>query len=77
MCRPSPESTQSRTDRALDPGAFLPLVQRCAGARPLAVRHVAAQALSPLVTGDALPGLLLQLLESLPERPPIASHNQV
>ena len=62
---------------AEDPAAFLPLVRRCAGAAPMAVRRLAAQALSPLVTAEGLPALVQELAESLPEAGDPVRHNEV
>ena len=62
---------------AEDPAAFLPLVRRCAGAAPMAVRRLAAQALSPLVTTDGVPALVQELAQSLPQEGDPVRHNEV
>ena len=56
---------------ALSPAAFLPLVRRCAAARPYAVRQLAARALPPLLFSEAMLQLdqhsgLRELLACLP-----------
>jgi hypothetical protein len=42
------------TSALASPAAFIPLIQRCAAARPMAVRQQAAKALVPLVPADAI-----------------------
>ncbi len=61
----------------LSPAVFAPVVRQFALARPMAVRHLAAQALAPLVTPAQLGLLLEDILESVPCSPPVSSHNEV
>lgn len=61
----------------LTPAAFAPVVKVFASARPLAVRHLAARALAPLVPPEELCGTLQELLEGVPSQRPIANHNEV
>jgi Putative death-receptor fusion protein (DUF2428) len=46
--------SSSSSSALASPAAFIPLVQRCAAARPMAVRQQAAKALVPLVPADAI-----------------------
>ncbi len=62
---------------AEDPAAFLPLVRRCASAAPMAVRRLAAQALSPLVTAEGVPALVQELAQSLPQEGDPVRDNEV
>jgi hypothetical protein len=64
-------------EEATSPAAFAPVVRAFAGARQLAVRHLAARALAPLVAPEELCATLADLLGSLPATPPITDHNQV
>ena len=75
--RPSARSSDMVVVSAEDPAAFLPLVRRCAGAAPMAVRRLAAQALSPLVTAEGAPGLVRELAQSLPQAGEPVRHNEV
>ena len=61
----------------LSPAVFAPVVRQFALARPMAVRHLAAQALAPLVTPEQLGPVLESILSDVPCSPPISSHNQV
>ena len=61
----------------LSPGVFAPVVRQFALARPMAVRHLAAQALAPLVMPEQLGAMLESILSDVPCSPPISSHNQV
>lgn len=61
----------------LSPAVFAPVVLRFATARPMAVRHLAAQALVPLVTPGQLGTVLCDILQDIPSSPPIVSHNKV
>ena len=61
----------------LSPAVFAPVVRQFALARPMAVRHLSAQALAPLVTPAQLGPVLFDILQSIPCSPPIASHNEV
>ena len=62
---------------ALTPAAFAPVVKAFASARPLAVRHLAARALAPLVAPEELCATLLELLQNVPCQAPIGNHNEV
>ena len=61
----------------LSPAVFAPVVRQFALARPMAVRHLAAQALAPLVTPAQLGPGLDDILQSVPCSPPVQSHNEV
>ena len=61
----------------LSPSVFVPVVRQFALARPMAVRHLAAQALAPLVTPEQLGPMLESILSDVPCSPPVSSHNQV
>ena len=61
----------------LSPAAFAPVVRQFVLARPMAVRHLAAQALAPLITPVQLGPLLEDILQSIPCSPPVFSHNEV
>ena len=61
----------------LSPGAFAPVVRHFALARPMAVRHLAAQALAPLIMPEQLGCVLEDILSDVPCSPPIFSHNHV
>ena len=61
----------------LSPAVFAPVVRQFASARPMAVRHLAAQALVPLVTPGQLGAMLCDILQDIPSSPPILSHNKV
>ena len=45
----------------LDPSAFVPVVQRCGVAQPMAVRVLAAKALAPLIPASELPAVAAAL----------------
>lgn len=68
---------QGQSQDALSPAAFAPVVKGFASARQLAVRHLAARALAPLVPPNELRSTLEGLLASIPAAPPITNHNQV
>lgn len=61
----------------LSPAVFAPVVRQFALARPMAVRHLAAQALAPLVTPAQLGQFLEDILERVPCSPLVLSHNEV
>ncbi len=61
----------------LTPAAFAPVVKAFASARPLAVRHLAARALAPLISPEELCPTLMELLDGVPCQAPIANHNEV
>ena len=61
----------------LSPGVFAPVVREFALARPIAVRHLAAQALAPLVMLEQLGSMLEGIMSDVPCSPPISSHNHV
>jgi len=61
----------------LSPAVFAPVVRQFALARPMAVRHLAAQALVPLVTPAQLASVLKDILQNIPCSPPVLSHNEV
>ncbi len=61
----------------LSPAVFAPVVQQFALARPMAVRHLAAQALVPLVTLAQLAAMLKDILQNIPCSPSVLSHNEV
>ena len=61
----------------LSPAVFAPVVRQFALAWPMAVRHLAAQALVPLVTPTQLAPVLKDILQNIPCSPPVLSHNEV
>lgn len=64
-------------EEATAPAAFAPVVRAFAGAPQLAVRHLAARALAPLVAPEERCATLADLLGCLPAAPPITNHNEV
>lgn len=54
-------------EQQLSPAAFAPLLQRCATARPAAVRALAAAALPPLLSPDCQPAVAAALAEAVEE----------
>lgn len=66
---PAATSTTTALMVSLSPVAFAPLVRRCGGATPLAVRSLAARALVPLVAPEDVPAVLRQLLAAVPGAP--------
>ncbi|BDA45482.1 probable thyroid adenoma-associated protein homolog [Coccomyxa sp. Obi] len=75
--RPSPHSRNAAEVDALTPAAFAPVVRAFASARPLAVRHLAARALAPLVPPEELCAALMELLQDVPCHGPLVNCNQV
>jgi hypothetical protein len=73
---PSPLGVVLQADELL-PAVFAPVVRQFAAARPMAVRHLAAQALVPLVTPGQLGTVLNDILQDIPSYPPIVCHNKV
>ncbi len=69
-------SCSAQAQDALSPAAFAPAVRGFAAARQLAVRHLAARALAPLVPPGALRATLAALLRGIPAAPPVTSHNE-
>lgn len=62
---------------ALTPAAFAPVVKAFASARPLAVRHLAARALAPLIPPEELCAALMELLQDVPCQGPLLHSNKV
>ena len=60
-------SISSLAEQQLSPAAFAPLLQRCAAARPAAVRALAAQALPPLLPPERQPAAASALAEAVAE----------
>ncbi|KAK9830510.1 hypothetical protein WJX72_012147 [[Myrmecia] bisecta] len=75
--RPSLHNRSTALVNRLTPAAFTPVVQRCACARPLAIRHLAARALAPLVPPEELAATLADLLGQVPVAGAIQHANKV
>ena len=60
--RPSLHNQSSLVDDPFSPALFTEAVQRCATASQMAVRHLAACALAPLIPPEELPATLQRLL---------------
>jgi hypothetical protein len=72
--KPSPVSSgASAVEADLSPAAFVAVVQQCACSRLLAVRHLAAQAIAPLVAPGDVPGFLASLAADFPRRDALAT----
>ncbi len=68
-CRPSLHNQSTLADDPLSPALFTEAVQRCATASQMAVRHLAANALAPLIPPEELGSTLLQLLATTDPSP--------
>lgn len=60
-------SSSSLEEQRLSPAAFAPLLQRCAAARPAAVRQLAAASLPPLLPPTRQPAVAAELAEDIAE----------